>query len=69
MSRLQIDSLVRGKVGSTDTVRTMRVFAIRPTFVAGIGVDDGKQWAMYEPEVVDGPRPLNARRDIPQRLR
>jgi hypothetical protein len=68
-SRLTIDSLVRGKAGIHDHVVEGRVFSVRPTYVAVIGTEDGKQWVIYEPEVVGPPRPVHARKDIPEKLR
>lgn len=68
--KVQIDSLVRGKDGFTDKVREMRVFRIAQWgWVAGIEVETGAQVIMYQFEVLDKPRPLAARTDIPARLR
>lgn len=68
--KVQIDSLVRGKVGSTNKVRDMRVVSISSFgWVAGIEVDSGAQSIMYDFEVIERPRPLATRNDIPARLR
>lgn len=67
--RLQIDSLVSGKAGTTERIVQGRVFRILATGSVGMIGDDGKQWLIYEPEVLAEPRPLNARTDIPTRLR
>lgn len=68
--KLHIDSLVRGKHGRTDNVGEMRVYAITKWgWVAGIESDTGKQSIMYEFEVIDKPRPVRDRTDIPARLR
>lgn len=67
--KLQIDSLVRGKVGSLNTVREMRVYRISAyNWVAGIESDSGRQMIMHAPEVIGPPRPVRARTDIPERL-
>lgn len=67
--KVQIDSLVRGKAGNTGRVVEGRVYAIKPTFVGVILTDSERQAIIYEPEVIDKPRPLNQRTDIPTRLR
>lgn len=69
--RVQIDSLVRGRVGSTEKIDEMRVFRITSFgHVAGIN-GDGNQSIMNAGnfEVIGEPRPQNQRRDIPERLR
>lgn len=68
MSRVKIDSLVRGKAGSTDRIVEGRVFAIQQSGATAVLDVNGKQWIIYNPEVVDSPRPTMARTDIPQRL-
>lgn len=67
---VHIDSLVRGTVGVTDRVVEGRVYAT-PVFGVAIVDADGKQWVLYDGryELVEGPRPIAARRDIPDRLR
>lgn len=68
--KLQIDSLVRGKAGTTDKIVQGRVYSIqRSGAVAIIDGDGGKQWIINEPEVLDTPRSVIARADIPKRLR
>lgn len=67
--KLQIDSLVRGKIGSVDVVREMRVYRIQPWGVAGIETDSGRQSIMYKPEAIGPPRPVRLRTDIPERLK
>ncbi|MCC6619450.1 MAG: hypothetical protein IT341_10490 [Chloroflexi bacterium] len=67
---VRLDSLVRGPVGSTEHVETMRVFAVDVHGnVSGIN-GDGRQRQMREGvEVVEGPRPVAQRGDVPERLR
>jgi len=67
--KLQIDSYVRGKAGLTDKIVEGRVFHVSKTGSAAIVDPDGKQHIIYEPEVLDKPRSLIARTDIPRRLR
>jgi len=67
--KLQIDSYVRGKAGLTDKVVEGRVYFIQRNGSACIVSPDGKQHIIYEPEVLDKPRSLIARTDIPARLR
>lgn len=69
--RVQIDSLVRGRVGSLDKVGEARVFSIdhlRYGWVAGIEPSTGRQTIIHDPEVVAPPRPVKQRTDIPERL-
>lgn len=68
--RLQIDSLVQGKVGVTDRVETMRVFSVGRGQVAGIN-EEGRQRIMYTGafEIIGEPRPERQRTDIPVKLR
>lgn len=66
-----LDALVRGRVGLTERLDTMRVYSVSPWgWVAGINAE-GRQRIMNAGafEVVDGPRPVKARTDIPERLR
>lgn len=67
---IPIDSLVRGRVGMTERVETMRVTSTSGFgWVAGVNAD-GNQRIMYPGfEVVDGPRPEKLRTDVPARLR
>ena len=66
---IRIDSLVRGPVGSTDVVETMRVFFVSPFgWVVGVNAEQ-RQRIMHEPELVEGPRPEKQRTDIPMHLR
>lgn len=67
--KLHIDSLVRGKGGTTDRIVEGRVYAIQRSGAVAIIDADGRQWIIYESEVIDRPRPLNQRTDIPARLR
>ena len=68
MSRLQIDSLVRGNAGVTSRKVEGRVYAINRAGFVSIISADGKQHNIYEPEVLADPRPVKARTDIPHRL-
>lgn len=71
-ARVQIDSLVRGRVGSLERIDTARVYSIRNLrygYIAGISTTDGKQTIIHDPVVIGPPRPLNQRTDIPARLR
>lgn len=67
-----IDSLVRGPVGTTDRVETMRVTFCSPFgWVAGVN-EDGRQRVMGEAgpyQFLEAPRPLAARVGIPEHLR
>ena len=68
---VRLDSLVRGPIGTTDKVRTMRVYGVsRYGWVAGVDVESGRQYIMEEGrfEVIGDPRPLAARTDVPARL-
>lgn len=65
--KLQIDSLVEGLAGTTDHKVKGRVFRIQPWGVAILD-QDGKQWIIYEPTVLDRPRPVAQRTDVPSRL-
>ena len=67
--KLQIDSLVRGIAGVTDKTVEGRVYSIQRSGAVAIIDADGNQWIIYEPEVLDKPRSLIARTDIPSRLR
>lgn len=67
--KLHIDSLVRGKGGTTERIVTGRVYFIQRSGAVAIIDSDGRQWIIYEPEVIEGPRPLNQRTNIPARLR
>lgn len=65
---LPIDSLVRGKVGHSDHIEDVRVYRVTAFgWVGGINAN-GRQRIVYEYEVIEGPRPLQARTDIPGRL-
>lgn len=69
MARIQIDALVRGPIGSSQKVGEMRVVRMSPHgWAFGIG-SRGQQRIMYEFEVIGSPRPMPARRDIPERFR
>lgn len=70
MVRIQIDSLVRGKLGATDKVDTIRVVHVGPSTLSGFNAD-GQQRQIYteNAEVIGDPRPLIARTDIPKRFR
>lgn len=68
---IPVDSLVRGKVGSTDRVLSMRVYlATVWGWVAGVD-HQGRQWIMHPPNfrVIRKPRPEAQRTDIPEHLR
>lgn len=61
MSRFDLDTLVRGRVGSGERVEEMRVTYNSPFgWVAGRN-DDNRGRIMYEPEFVAAPRPLHLR--------
>ena len=67
---IQVDSLVTGTMGVTDKVIEGRVFAThRNGSVSVIRTDTGGQATIYQPELIGEPRPIAARRDIPDRLR
>lgn len=66
---MHIDSLVRGTAGFTGKTVTGRVYAIQRSGAAAIIDQDGAQWIVYDPEVLEKPRPLSTRTDIPARLR
>lgn len=69
--KVQLDTLVRGTIGVTETVRTMRVYRVLGNGqVAGIDADDGRQHLMDDGnfEVIGEPRPVLQRRDIPKRF-
>lgn len=71
VARVQIDSLVRGRFGTSQKSGEMRVFRVqRNGQLCGID-DEGRQHIMDEGnyEVVGAPRPMVARTDIPTRLR
>lgn len=66
-----LDALVRGRVGLTERIDTMRVYRVSPWgWVAGVNAD-GRQAIMNGDsfELVEGPRPVRLRTDIPERLR
>jgi hypothetical protein len=66
---IPIDALVRGEVGHTTRVETMRVFHRSPFgWVAGV-TSEGRQRIMHAPEVIDRPRPEKQRTDVPDRLK
>ena len=67
--KLQIDSLVRGIVGSTNKTVEGRVYSIQRTGAVAVIDGDGRQRIIYEPEVIAPPRSVIARGDIPKRLR
>lgn len=67
--RIQLDSLVEGTAGVTPRRVRGRVFNIARSGAVAIIGTDGKQWMIYEPELVDKPRNLISRTDIPARLR
>ncbi len=68
-SGARIDSLVRGSAGVTHRVVEGRVYST-PVFGVAIVDADGRQWVLYDGrfEVVEDPRPIAQRRDIPDRL-
>lgn len=67
--KVHIDSLVRGIAGYSGKVVEGRVYRIdRNGWVALVDRDEN-QWVIYDPEVIDKPRPLSTRTDIPSRLR
>ena len=66
---LPIDSLVRGRVGNTDRIEDVRVYRVSSFgWVGGIN-GNGRQRILHDFEVIDGPRPVKARTDVPERLR
>lgn len=67
--RIRVDSLVRGRVGFTTRVETVRVTSSSPHgYVYGINAE-GRQRVIHDPEVIGDPRPEKERRDIPAHLR
>lgn len=68
--RVEVDSLVRGKIGRLDRTIEGRVFSVaRSGSVGVIRSDNGRQGIIYEPEPIGPPRPMNQRTDIPVKLR
>lgn len=66
---IQIDSLVRGRIGNLDKIGEARVFRVSSfDWVAGID-SEGRQTIIHEPEIVELPRPERLRQDIPEQLR
>lgn len=66
---VRVDALVRGPIGTTGHVEAVRVTSVSPFgWVAGVN-SDGRQRVLYTFDVVDAPRPVAARTDIPERLR
>jgi len=65
---MKIDSLVRGRVGSTERVAEARVYRVSAWgWVAGIDTE-GRQVIIHDAEIIGDPRPMNQRKDIPERL-
>jgi hypothetical protein len=65
-----VDALVRGKLGIHDKVVEGRVISTaRSGAVAVIRTDNQRQAIIYEPEQIGEPRPMAARRDIPERFK
>lgn len=68
--KIAIDSLVRGRIGTTDKVDEMRVYHVGATTATGINADRRpRQMYLDQLEVIDGPRPVHARSDIPKGYR
>ena len=67
--KVHIDSLVKGFAGWTGKIVEGRVYSIMRSGAVSIIDAAGKQWVIYTPEVLDKPRPMNLRSDIPARLR
>lgn len=67
--KLQIDSLVRGRIGATERIGEGRVYSIARTGYAFVIDAEGEQKVIYQPEVIAAPRPVRERTDIPARLR
>lgn len=65
----RVDTLVRGPVGFTDRVEQVRVTHVSPFgWVAGVNADGGQRILYPGFEVLEGPRPVKARTDVPARL-
>lgn len=66
-----LDALVRGRIGTTEREDTVRVYRVSPWgWVAGLNAA-GEQRIMNAGgfEVIEPPRPVKLRTDIPERLR
>ena len=63
-----IDSLVRGRVGNLDRVAEGRVFSTSHYGWVAVIDPDGNQLVLHDAEVLEAPRPVRARTDIPERL-
>lgn len=66
---VRVDAQIRGPIGNTERVETMRVVFVSPFgWVAGIN-DNGRQRIMNgDFEILEAPRPVKARTDIPARF-
>lgn len=67
--KVHLDSLVKGFAGWTQKIVEGRVYNILRSGAVAIIDAAGKQWIINDPEVLDKPRSLSARTDIPARLR
>lgn len=68
--KLVIDALVTGIAGTSGKPVVGRVINVARSGMATIiDTATGRQAQIYEPEVVDHPRPQAARTDIPARFR
>jgi hypothetical protein len=67
---VRVDALVRGRVGHTDRVETIRVTAVSPFgWVAGVNLDGNQRVINPGFEILGEPRPEKLRTDIPAHLR
>ena len=68
--KVALDSLVRGKAGSTGKAVQGRVYRISAYGWVALLDEDGRQWVAYDGhyEVIGDPRPVPGRTGIPARL-
>lgn len=69
--KVPLDALVRGRAGATETVVIGRVFRVTPHGHVALIDEEGRQRlvAYGAVEVLEPPRPVKERRDIPAHLR
>lgn len=66
--KIQVDSLVRGKIGNLEKTGEGRVYSIGHFDWVPVIDADGNQLILHEAEVIAPPRPQKQRTDIPERL-
>ena len=66
--KVQLDSLVRGRVGNLERVGEGRVYSIGHFDWVPVIDADGHQLILHDVEVIAPPRPMRQRTDIPERL-